>query len=46
MLKYAPPPDMVSDTAKKGPASVFLGNIAYDCDDDEMRRILRTAGPF
>ena len=25
---------------------MFLGNIAYDCDDDEMRRILKTPGPF
>mmetsp|Transcript_23043 Transcript_23043/g.35637 ORF Transcript_23043/g.35637 Transcript_23043/m.35637 type:complete len:145 (-) Transcript_23043:328-762(-) len=34
------------EAPKKGHSSVFLGNIAYDCDDDDMRRILRTAGPF
>jgi len=27
-------------------ASVFFGNIAFDCDDDEIRRILRSTGPF
>jgi len=26
--------------------SVFFGNIAYDCDDEELKKTLRTAGPF
>lgn len=25
---------------------MFFGNIAYDCDDQEIDQILRAAGPF
>ena len=29
-----------------GEASVFFGNISYDCGDDELKRTLETVGPY
>jgi RNA recognition motif-containing protein len=32
--------------APGGHSSVFFGNIAYDCEVEELNRTLRTCGPF
>lgn len=45
----APPvPDFskINGQAPLGEASVFFGNIAYDCEDDELKRTLETVGPY
>ena len=32
--------------APTGSSSVFIRNIAYDCDDEELKRTLKIVGPY
>ena len=33
-------------TAPKDFSSVFIRNIAFDCDDEELKRALKIVGPY
>ena len=39
------PSELIGE-ASGGHSTVFFGNISYDCDEIELDRTLRTAGPF
>jgi len=39
-------PNELIGEASGGHSTVFFGNISYDCDEIELDRTLRTAGPF
>ena len=41
----ATPPELNGE-APDGQSSVFFGNIAYDCEVEDLNRTLRTCGPF
>lgn len=32
--------------APGGQSSVFFGNIAYDCEPEDLNRVMKTCGPF
>jgi RNA recognition motif-containing protein len=40
------PPDPLIGEAPKNQACVFMRNIAFDCDDEELKKTLNTVGPF
>lgn len=40
------PPEKLIGEAQTGPSTVFFGNISYDCHEDELKRTLRTVGPY
>lgn len=39
-------PQELQGQAPRDASSVFFGNIAYKCDDEELKRTLRTVGPY
>ena len=39
------PPELQGEATGKE-SSVFFGNIKYDCEEDDLKNTLRTAGPY
>ena len=39
-------PDILVGEVPRNQACVFMRNIAYDCNDEELKKTLRTVGPY